>query len=147
MSHLNLSILAFPTNLVPLFDCNLWVFENSPKLTYQSTFVYSKCKLSSLRSQCWMRLFWRFSNTVPFVQFAYAWSFLAHCPCSTICKYGLVEAFISQCFSAFFGLFGLFGHWNIHSTWELPLKWKKVTSSMEKMMSPWRKETFSVLLN
>ena len=28
------------------------------------TFVHSKCKRSSLRSQCWMRLFWRFSNTV-----------------------------------------------------------------------------------
>ena len=27
--------------------------------------------------------------------------------------------------------------WNIHSTWELPLKWKKVTSSMAKSMSPW----------
>ena len=28
------------------------------------TFVYSKCKLSSLRSLCWMRLFLWFSNTV-----------------------------------------------------------------------------------
>ena len=27
--------------------------------------------------------------------------------------------------------------WNIHSSWELPLKWKKVTSSMAKSMSPW----------
>ena len=29
------------------------------------TFVHSKCKYSSLRSQCWMRLFLWFSNTVP----------------------------------------------------------------------------------
>ena len=28
------------------------------------TFVHSKCKCSSLRSQCWMRLFGQFSNTV-----------------------------------------------------------------------------------
>ena len=28
------------------------------------SFVYSKCKRSSLRSQCWMRLFLWFSNTV-----------------------------------------------------------------------------------
>ena len=28
------------------------------------TFVHSKCKRSSLRSQCWMRLFLWFSNTV-----------------------------------------------------------------------------------
>ena len=28
------------------------------------SFIHSKCKRSSLRSQCWMRLFLRFSNTV-----------------------------------------------------------------------------------
>ena len=31
---------------------------------FQWTFVHSKCKRSSLRSQCWMRLFLRFSNTI-----------------------------------------------------------------------------------
>ena len=31
------------------------------------TFVHSKCKRSSLRSQCWMRLFLWFSNTVIFL--------------------------------------------------------------------------------
>ena len=31
---------------------------------FQLTFVHSKCKRSSLRSQCWMRLFLWFSNTV-----------------------------------------------------------------------------------
>ena len=33
-------------------------------LALLSTFVHSKCKRSSLRSQCWMRLFLWFSNTV-----------------------------------------------------------------------------------
>ena len=33
------------------------------------TFVHSKCKRSSLRSQCWMRLFLWFSNTVHQVYF------------------------------------------------------------------------------
>ena len=36
--------------------CHLWHFW--------LTFVHSKCKRSSLRSQCWMRLFLWFSNTV-----------------------------------------------------------------------------------
>ena len=31
---------------------------------FGATFVHSKCKHCSLRSQCWMRLFRRFSNTV-----------------------------------------------------------------------------------
>ena len=31
---------------------------------FSSTFVHSKCKCSSLRSQCWMRLFLWFSTTV-----------------------------------------------------------------------------------
>ena len=34
------------------------------------TFVHSKCKRSSLRSQCWMRLFLWFSNTVEVSRFA-----------------------------------------------------------------------------
>ena len=40
-------------------------------------------------------------------------------------------------FGLFLPFFGLYGLWNIHSTWELPLKWKKVTSYMAKTMSPW----------
>ena len=35
------------------------------------TFVYLKCKHSSLRSQCWMRLFLWFSNTVKL--FSFCW--------------------------------------------------------------------------
>ena len=31
---------------------------------FELTFVHSKCNCSSLRSQYWMRLFWRFLNTV-----------------------------------------------------------------------------------
>ena len=33
---------------------------------FWGTFVHLKCKCSSLRSQCWMRLFLWFSNTVPY---------------------------------------------------------------------------------
>ena len=47
--------------LVTLFDRKLQVFKNSLKWTifgiFNWTFVHSKCKRSSLRSQCWMRLF------------------------------------------------------------------------------------------
>ena len=54
------------------FDVN--VFKNSSKLTIFGIFdeflVHSKSKLSSLRSQCWMRLFGQFSNTV-FFSFTY----------------------------------------------------------------------------
>ena len=53
---------------VTLFDRKIQVFKKSPKLTFfwhfLWTFVHSKCKRSSLRSQCWMRLFLWFSNTV-----------------------------------------------------------------------------------
>ena len=56
------------TCLVTLIDRKLKVFKNSPKWTifgiFEWTFVHSKCKRSSLRSQCWMRLFLWFSNTV-----------------------------------------------------------------------------------
>ena len=38
--------------------------QNELFLAFWSTFVHSKCKRSSLRSQCWMRLFRGFSNTV-----------------------------------------------------------------------------------
>ena len=40
---------------------NFWLFE--------LTFVHSICKRSSLRSQCWMRLFLWFSNTVALPSF------------------------------------------------------------------------------
>ena len=42
-------------------------YKNSPKFPFwhfSSAFVHSKWKRSSLRSQCWMRLFLWFSNTV-----------------------------------------------------------------------------------
>ena len=61
------------TCLVTLFDRKLQVFKNSPKWTlfgiFNSTFVHSKRKRSSLRSQCWMRLFLWFSNTVNLTNF------------------------------------------------------------------------------
>ena len=55
--------------LVTLFHRNHQVLNKSPKLTslwhFLSTFVHSKCKRSSLRSQCCkMRHFEQFSNTV-----------------------------------------------------------------------------------
>ena len=48
--------------------CRIWDFNFSifhHFWHFWLTFVYSKCKRSSLRSQCWMRLFLWFSNTVP----------------------------------------------------------------------------------
>ena len=47
-------VLLKLTCLVTLFDRKLQVFKNSPKWTIFGIF---KCKRSSLRSQCWMRLF------------------------------------------------------------------------------------------
>ena len=76
MSHLSCSILAFSiifcpnkmTCLVTLFDRKFQVFKKLVILAiflhFQWTFVHSKCKRSSLRSQFWMRLFLWFSNTV-----------------------------------------------------------------------------------
>ena len=43
---------------IPIFNC-----ENSSILPFLTIL---KCKCSSLRSQCWMRLFSRFSSTVTF---------------------------------------------------------------------------------
>ena len=69
-------ILAFSTNFCPikvdLSGNTVWpqasVFQNLAKMDhfwhFQWTFVHSKCKRSSLLSQCWMRLFLWFSNTV-----------------------------------------------------------------------------------
>ena len=50
MSHLNFSILAFSTNFCPI------------KNDLSRSFGNSKCKPSSLRSQCWMRLFCDFQT-------------------------------------------------------------------------------------
>ena len=75
------SLLAFAINfclikvicLVTLFDHKIQVFKNSPKSTIfgilKLTFVYSKCKRTSLRSQSWMRLFLWFSNTMVFEKY------------------------------------------------------------------------------
>ena len=76
MSHLNFWILAFYTNFCPIkidpSGNTVWPqasgFQKLAKMDYlwhfHSTFVLLKCKRSSLRSQCWMRLFLWFSNTV-----------------------------------------------------------------------------------
>ena len=53
--------------LVTLFDRKLQSFKKRQIdhfWPFWLTFVHSKCKRSSLRSQCWRRLFLRFSNTV-----------------------------------------------------------------------------------
>ena len=70
-----IKVRHFSTNFGPLkndlsgntVDPNLQVSKNrqiAPFLAFLLTFVYSKCKRSSLRSQCWMRLFLWFLNTV-----------------------------------------------------------------------------------
>ena len=76
MSHLIFSILAFSTNFCPikidLSGSTVWPLASRfPKLAKLSnfgilnwTFAHSKCKRSLLRSQCWMRLFIWFLNTV-----------------------------------------------------------------------------------
>ena len=73
ISYLNFSILAFSTNSCPIKsdlsgDTVLPQASGCLKLVQMEyfyylywTFVHSKCKRSSLRSQCWMR---KFSNTV-----------------------------------------------------------------------------------
>ena len=76
MSHFNFLILAFFTNFchnkIDQSSNIVWLqksgFQKLVKIDhfwhFQWTFVHSKCKRSSLRSQCWMRLFLWFSNTV-----------------------------------------------------------------------------------
>ena len=67
MSHLNFWILAFSTKFCPIkIDLSgstvcpqALVFQKLKKMNF-----CPKCKRSSLRSQCWMRLFLWFSNTV-----------------------------------------------------------------------------------
>ena len=65
--------------MVTLFDHKLQIFKNPSKLTifwpFKSTFVHSKCKHSSLRSQCWMRLFlWFSTRVIDFLQRIVHWS-------------------------------------------------------------------------
>ena len=69
-------ILAFSTNFCPikidLSGNTVWPqapgFQKLAKMDhfwhFKITFVHSKCKRSSLRSQCWMRLVLWFSNTI-----------------------------------------------------------------------------------
>ena len=76
MSHLSFSTLEFSTNFCSiksdLSGNTVWPqasgFEKLVKMNhfwhFWSTFFHSKCKRSSLRLQCWMRLFGWFSNTV-----------------------------------------------------------------------------------
>ena len=56
------------TCLVTLFDWKLLVFKKTPIMIifgiFNELLSNSKCKRSSLRSQCWMRLFLWFSNNV-----------------------------------------------------------------------------------
>ena len=58
------------TCLVPLIDRNLQVFKNSPKwnilVIFLFTFFHSKCKRSSLRWQCRMRLLGDFQTLLYF---------------------------------------------------------------------------------
>ena len=76
LSHLNFWILAFlpifvllkVTCLVTLLRSASFIFSKTRQMDhfwhFLFTFVHSKCKRSSLRSQCWMRLFLWFSNTL-----------------------------------------------------------------------------------
>ena len=79
-------ILAFSTNFCPiktdLSGNTVWPqasdFQKLAKLAIfgilKLSFVHSKCNHSSLRSQCWMRHFLRFSSTVIFsVQKSFPW--------------------------------------------------------------------------
>ena len=75
-SKCRIRILAFSTNFCPiktdLSGNTVWPqasgFQKLAKMDHFGhfllTFVHSKCKRSSLRSQWWMRLFLWFSNTV-----------------------------------------------------------------------------------
>ena len=77
MSHLNFWILVFSTNICPIktdqSGNTVWPqasgFQKLAKMDhlwhFWWSFVHSKCKRSSLRSQSWMKLFLWFSNTVP----------------------------------------------------------------------------------
>ena len=66
MSHLNFSIMVFSTNFVLLkWTCLVTLFQRLAKwpiFGIFNNFFHSRCKSSSLLSQCWMRLFLGFSN-------------------------------------------------------------------------------------
>ena len=78
MSYLNFRILAFSSNFCRFktdmsgdrWNCLTASFrfsktrQNGPFVAFLINFCPLKCKRSSLRSQCWMRLFLWFSNTV-----------------------------------------------------------------------------------
>ena len=75
ISHLNFVIFQkFCPIKVDLSGNIFWPQEKRFSKTlqfwhFQSTFVHSKCKRSSLRWQCWMRLFLWFSITVLLVKY------------------------------------------------------------------------------
>ena len=85
MSHLSFSILEFSIIFclikIDLSGNSVWLqtsgFQKLIKMNhiwhFQSTFVYAKCKRSLLHSQCWIRLFLWFSNTL---SVCYVYSYL-----------------------------------------------------------------------
>ena len=80
MSHLSfpMQFRHFPSIFV-LSGNTVWPQDSRQFLTFLINFCALKCKRSSLRSHCWMRLFGRFSNTVNFLlkKWKVAW-FLKH---------------------------------------------------------------------
>ena len=91
--HFPLILVLLKVNcLVTLFDLKYQVFKNSPKVTifgiFNELIVHSKCKRSSLRSQCSMRLFSDFQTLWSMILICYAgnlveWDFfmviILHC--------------------------------------------------------------------
>ena len=75
-THFSGFLVSEMTCLVTLFDRKLHVFKIDHFWHFWWTFVHPKCKLSSLRSQCWMRLFLWFSNTVKLTNTAKPESFI-----------------------------------------------------------------------
>ena len=68
--------------------------EIEPFLAFYWTFVHSKYKCSSLHSQCWMRLFLWFSNTVEMSK--------------ALVVYLFSSSFKNRCFFTIMTMFGLF---------------------------------------
>ena len=81
-------VLLKLTYLATLFDRKLQVLKNSLEWTifgiFKLTFVHSKCKRSSLRSQFWMRLFFVIFKHCPVVWFSLRSAF--NVDCSHGCK-------------------------------------------------------------
>ena len=139
MSHLNFEFWHFPpifvllklTCLVTLFDRKIQVFKNSPKWTIFGIF---KCKRSSLRSQCWMRLFLWFSNTVSFRQaLLLSWLF-----CRTfqqwkkILKIRLLPRFTRHSFPAF-------SFWTMKALFKV-LKWWFGEALASSLLFFWKRD-------